>query len=560
MAPAVRLLLVPAACIAGALGVYSLPPRARRAGLLVTASAAGTALLLLLSVAPDVQGAGVVERTFPTLIRGVPLAVRGDGPGVTCALLAAAAAVAALAGRERTAIERAGLLLCLAGAVTACLAASLILLAGGLELADLGALLLGAAAAGPGRRRAMVAFGVQHAGGLALLGAAVALLAGSGTDTLSAIPPGALSGWAAGAWAAAGALRLGAPAALPAGVGARGGAAWLAVAAVPGGLITLLRLDAVAGGGPPTGVVVLLAAGGLTLALGGAITALLSARRPAAVGRALLCALGGQVVVGLAVQSAAAATAAAAVAVALVAAALAAPAWSGRLQGRSGAAGLALLMAGGVPLGAAGAGLVLAVAAETTPGSPRALVGMGAGVAAAIAAIAAGRCVQRLPGRVVGARTVDMRLRVDVGVALAASAVLALAPGMLVGGIADRISDSRGTLVAIDVAAVRGPGAGWPGGYLAAAALVLVALAWSVTTLAGRRTEAGVTPSVDAEPPRPAPVTMPRWLPAGRRVPVGARRLGAGLGAVDRWLIGQPDLPVVCVAAVVTAVFLAVHR
>ncbi|HEY6378145.1 MAG TPA: hypothetical protein VI316_03090, partial [Candidatus Dormibacteraeota bacterium] len=330
MSPGLRLLLVPAVAVAGALVCALLPGRAQRQATwlaLATTLACAGLLVSLLSV---VSGGAVATRTFPDLVSGVALGVRVDSTGVVLALSAGVAALITLGAGPRRPLQRTGLLLCLAGTATACAGSNLYLLFGGLELGNVGALLMVVDATDNANelRRAKLAFLIQHVGSLGLLASALQLSASVGTASFGVIPPEALSVAVAAPWAMAGLLRLGAAAALPAGSRAQTSAAWVGVAAIPSGLVTLLRLDAAAGaGGLPTAVTVALGAGGLVLAGDGAAMALRERARPAAAGRALLTALGGQVAVAMAIGSPAALTAAAGLALALMAAAIAAGAW-----------------------------------------------------------------------------------------------------------------------------------------------------------------------------------------------------------------------------------------
>lgn len=554
MSPGPRLLLMPAVALAGALVCALLPGRAQRQAtwlaLATTLACAG----LLISLLGVVSGGAVVSRTFPDLVSGVALGVRVDSTGVVLALSASVAALITLGAGPRRPLQRTGLLFCLAGTATACAGSNLYVLFGGLELGNVGALLMVVDATGnPDElRRARLAFLIQHVGSLGLLASALQLSASVGTASFGVIPPEALTVAVAAPWAMAGLLRLGAAAALPAGSRAQISAAWVGVAAIPSGLVTLLRLDAAAGaGGLPTAVTVALGAGGLVLAGGGAAMALRERARPAAAGRALLTALGGQVAVALAVGSPPAQTAAAGLALALMAAAIAAGAWeAGEASSpRKVLAAAALVGAGGLPVAATTTGLLATTGAEVATGLPHALVAAAAGAGALVAALAAGlaaRTVLESPGAPAPAEPAWRRLRPDVAGALVLSALLGLFPGAFLGGLADGVASSDGSISAVGAAAVRGPGFGWAGGYLELGLLVTVVAFVSAAQLQGALWRA-----------RPEPVTgVPLEVVGGADeealapAPEMVRRAGAALGAVDRWLVTQPDLPALVAVAV----------
>ena len=176
------------------LALYPLPPRAVRAARLLAAVGVVAALALLAGDLPVVLPASRVERSLGDLVPGVALTLRADPAGVTVAMLAGAVTLAALAEGGRRPAERAGLLLCLTASCLAALAGNTVLLLGGLELGNVGAVLL-AAGAGPLGRRARVGLAVQHVAALGLLAASVQLQNGVGTTDLSALPARALTWW-----------------------------------------------------------------------------------------------------------------------------------------------------------------------------------------------------------------------------------------------------------------------------------------------------------------------------------------------------------------------------
>jgi hypothetical protein len=527
------------------------------------ASAAG----LLTTVLPLVADGGRVETTAGTLVRGVPLTARADSTGIVVALLTCGVALAVLAEGRRSPLERSGLLLCVGGTLAVCLAGNAFLLVAGLELGNAGALLLGVAATRPGdvalRRRAQIAFGVQHLASLGLLAASLELLHAQGTADLAALPPGAV--WTAIAlpWALCGAVRLIAGAAL-ASAGSRSSPAWIPLAAVPGGLIVLLRLGSVTGGSVGGLTAAVLMGGGLAAALGGAVVAARTWDTPVAAGRALLVSAGGQIVVLAGAGGTGATTAAAAGAVALVLAATAAPAWCDSANAASGpwlrAAALATTAA--LPCGAGMAALLAACGVEVAPGGGRAVVGLlaaiawiaaaGAGAAAAARVLASDVDVDMVQDGLAATDSASAP-RLDAGLALAASLSLALLPGTLLGGIADRIAGGTGAITAVDAAAVRGPGFGWGGGYLTVALLVA-----GLAALAAARLQ-GIPLSAARAAPAPPPGVRAPGLPprlAGWRLPDGLpERVLAAVRGFDAWLVRQPDLPSVLLCGVACLVW-----
>jgi hypothetical protein len=564
MSPGLRLLLVPAVALAGALACYALPPRAQHrstAFALITTLACGGLLITLLGA---VSGGAVVSRSFFDLVRGVPLGVRGDSTGVVLALSACLVVLASLASGTRRPGERTGLLLCLAGTATACVGSNLYLLVGGLELGNVGALLMTVSSnAGPQElRRAKLTFFVLHLGSLGLLASALQLSASVGTASYGAIPPEALGVGVAGPWAVAGVLRLATPVALPARSSAPCDAAWIAAAAVPTGLVTILRLDSAAGsGGIPTLVTVAMGVSGLALAGGGAALAFRDRHHPRSAGRALLAALGGQVIVALAVGSSAAMTAAAALALALMAAAVAAGAWdeAERSTPQRAFAAAALLGAGGLPVGTATTALLAASGAEVATGIPHALVAAAAGSCALVAAAAAGMAARDvLAGRevVMPASPFWRHLRVDAAIAVCASAALGLLPGSFLGDLAERVASSGGSITTIDAGAVRGPGFGWAGGYLGLGLMLTVVAFVSAAEVQGAAWR--------VLRPQPASPTLEVVGVSEDEVlapaPELVRRTNAALGTVDRWLVTQPDLPALVLIAAAAVAWYSVRK
>jgi hypothetical protein len=523
-----------------------------RVARLVALVAGVAAAALLLSDAPLIVPASRVERSLGEFAPGVQLVARADPATLAVAVLASALAVVALLERRRQPLERSALLLCLAGTYIAALAGNAVLLFGGVELANVGALLLAAGGAPRLRLRARIAFAVQHASSLGLLVAAVALQSGLQTSDFTAVPATAMDWWIAGPWALTGVVRLLAPAALPGRPGRTVSAAWLPVGAVPCGLLVLLRLAQVSGSQMPAGVAAWLVAAGLGAAAWGAVRAARSWRTPAAAGRALALSLAGQAVALVGVGSSAAITGMAAVGLALMLGLAAAPAWgaggdegSGRAAAWARAAALAVM--GGLPLGFGTSAVLLATGAEAAEGLPHAVVAVFASAAAVVAA-AAGALAARaaLAGPYPAGRLRGPRL--DPLLVLAVSMIAAVLPGLAETAFVQPVASVVGPVIgSVDASTARVPGAGWPGGYLAVALLVALATAASARSLQGRRVPLAEDPLPPAEPVTLAPaVAVPGRIRLPRLV-AGADRLLAGL---DGWLTEQPGLALVVAGAI----------
>src|SRR5260221_12277596 len=146
MTPGLRLFVAPGLLFVAALVSYLLPRRLSRTGRAVAILAVIAAGALLLSDATLILPSSRVERNLGNFAPGVPLDARADPPALVICLLAAGVALLALAERRRQPLERAALLLCLAGTFVAALAGNAVLLFGGIAIADVGALLLAAGA------------------------------------------------------------------------------------------------------------------------------------------------------------------------------------------------------------------------------------------------------------------------------------------------------------------------------------------------------------------------------------------------------------------------------
>jgi hypothetical protein len=559
--PGARPLVACGLLVAAALALLLMPARSVREARMVAIAVVVAVLALLVSDLPAVFPAGRVEHSLGDFVPGVALVLRADPPGLMVAMLAAAAALAALAEHPRAPVERSALLLCLAGSCIAALAGNSVLLFGGLELGNVAAMLL-VAAAGPLSTRARVGVALQHLCALGLLAATVQLQTGVGTTDLSALPTYALGWNVAWPWALAGGARLLAATGLPSVPGQRASCAWAAVAAAPAGLIVLLRLSAAAGdGGPPWLLGGLLVAIGLALGVGGAVAALRQRDLPTAAGRALAVAAAGPVIAmtGVVTQPARLGMAASGLALVLILAA--APAWgAGGEEGGGGAVAwvraAALAAAGGLPLGVGTTALVLSAGAALPQGRLGAVAGAGVAVTGLLTAVAGAAAARSVLAGAPLARAWG-RPRADALLAIAAGAVLGLFPGLATAGVIDPLA-AAGSAGAVDAGAVQGAGGGWAGGYIELAALLAVVAALSAIAVEGRPA-ALLEPEPVAPPAAPGRVAREAW--PGRLDRLGGRALavvgrGAGmLAAVDRWLVTQPGL-VAVLAGVAACLFI----
>ena len=542
--------------VAATLALFPLPPRAGRAARLLSIAAVLGALALLASDLPVVLPSGRVEHSLGDLVPGAALVLRADPAGLTVAMLACAATLLALAEPRRNPVERAGLMLCLTASCLAALAGNAVLLFGGLELGNVGAILL-AAGAGPLDRRARLGLALQHAAALGLLAAAVELQNGVGTTDLSALPARAVSwGTVAAPWALAGAVRLLGAAGLPPAPGQRASSSWAAVAAAPTGLIVLLRLSEAAGdAGLPLLVAGAMVAAGLVIGVVGAVEALRRHALPTAAGRALAFAAAGPVIALAGVVTQPARLGVAATGVALVLILAAAPAWGAGGEEGSGRAAVwlravALAAAGGLPLGIGTTSLIMGAGAALPQGPLGAAAGTGVAATGLLTA-AAGAAAARSTLASAPAGLAWGRPRIDALLAVVAGAVLGLLPGLALGGIIDPLADAGASGV-VDAGAVQGAGGGWPGGYLELAALLAVVAAASAAAVEGVAAP-GAEPSRPGAPPPPLveawPGLQPRLLRLVARGLAAAARGLQALVSVDRWLVTQPGLVVVLAGA-----------
>ncbi|HZS15546.1 MAG TPA: hypothetical protein VFC09_13190 [Candidatus Dormibacteraeota bacterium] len=551
MTPGLRLFVAPGLLFVAALACYLLPRRMSRGARAIAMLGVGAAGGLLLSDATLILPSARVERNLGEFAPGVSLVARADPAALVICLLAAGIALLALAERRRQPLERAALLLCLAGTFVAALAGNAVLLFGGVEIANVGALLLAAGAVPRLRLRARIAFAIQSGSSIGLLVAAVSLQSSLQTSDFSAIPATAVGWGLAGPWAFTGAMRLLAPAALPGRAGRAASTAWLPIGAIPCGLLVLLRLVQVTGTQLATGVADLLVAGGLAAALLGAARAAQAWRVPAAAGRGLAVAMAGELIALAGVGTPAALSGMAALSLALILGLAAAPAWGvGGDEGSGRAAAwvraLALAAMGGLPVGYGTAAVLLGTGSVAASGFATStvaiLLGVAAVVSASAAAMSARAALSAAPpsGRHRGPRA-------DAVLVLGAGFLAALLPGLVQSVYVERVADTAGPLQgAIDVATTRLPGAAWAGGYLTLASLVALATAWSASALAERRRAA----PREALPRPAAPPTLAAGIPGRTFVVRNAGRATRGLAAIDGWLTEQPGLALVVAGAI----------
>lgn len=526
----IRLALLVAAPLLGALAVHELRAH-MRAALLVACGAVAACAGLALSLAGGVDGGGSVDRTFGTALPGVDLTARADSASIAIILVSAIAAVLALP-RARVDHERlSGLLLCLAGSAAVAVAGNLVLESAGVELTAAGVLLVGGRH-GPGFRSKVLVTAVIAAAGLSLVAVAGQLVAQVGSSDLSAIPPQAVGGAVAVPWALAGAVLLLSPLILVS--SASGTREWAAVAAVPTGYLVLLRLEQTGGGSLPGNAAVMVGVIGALTAVVGARAAL----RAAVVGDAAWAAVG--VVTGLLVSTFGGSLSADGFAVAglflgVELALMASPSWTRVPSGWSAPVGALIVLPGSATAAAA-----LVSLGSVVGRGPTAFLQV-AVFAGALAAAAAGvaRCLVAPPP---GWRPAH------AGALLAVVAGLAggLVPGAALRLIAAPLAGGAQS-IAFDAAALQHPGADWAGGYYAAALLVVLGAITSAMVLAGEGRPARPTPTV-APPTR---LHLALLLRPRRRFRGLGRRAWVAVHAVDQWLDVQPQLALVAVTAAV---------
>jgi hypothetical protein len=530
-----QLALIPAPLIAATIIVFALAPGHAR-GARIVAGIGGIATIALLATETAFLGGGRIEASLGAPVAGIDYLLRLDLPGAVLALAAAAVGVLLLLDNDRQTSEVRALLVCVIGAIIAALAGNLVMLTAGVEIAGVGTLLTTSGRLGRG---GIVAIGLAHLASLGLVVAAVQLLTSSGTTDFAVIPAGAMGAAVAGPWAAAGMVRLLTPAFVPVRGSRTPTAAWAATGAIPSGAIVLLRLREAVDGPLPQAITISLGAVGGAAALWAALLALRWSGVPSVAGRALCVIAAAPIVAlsGIAGPAADAAVAAGICSLMLVAALT--PAWERVGRGRAGVglAALALGAAGALPVGFGITALVLELAATVSLGRAGAALLAALGLAGLLGAAAAVRTASGILAARGSRPHVRERLSALALVAAAASVAGAILPGAAATTVLAALSPG-GLTVPIGITAIRSAAGDWSGGYLVIATLLVAAGVWAFATLAE-------LPLVTAPMPEremaPAAAQALGLRPARRVRP--ALVLGARwLGAIDDWLMVQPQL------------------
>jgi hypothetical protein len=398
----------------------------------------------------------------------------------------------------------------------------------------------------------MVSIGLAHLGSLGLVVAAVQLLTSSGTTGFAAVPAGAVGAAVAGPWAAAGVIRLLAPAFVPVRGSRLPTAAWAATGAIPCGAIVLLRLRGAVDGPLPHWIAVALAAVGGVAALWAAVLALRWSGVPAVAGRAL-CVIAACPVVALSGVASPAADAAVAAGISSLMLVVAlTPAWEhiGRGAAGLGLAAMALGAAGSLPLGFGVTALIIELAATISIGRPGAALLVGLGLAGLLGAAAAVRTAAGVLSTRAAHAEVRARSSALATVAIAASLAGGILPGATATTVLTALSPG-GLTLPIGVSAIRSAAGDWSGGYVVFAMLLVGAGVWAFAILTGRPLVTSPSPA-RALPPSAAQAL---GLRPARRVRPTLVRGSEWLRQIDDWLMVQPQLALVLGGAVL-AVFL----
>ena len=542
------LALTPVPLIAAMLLVYGLQPRwTRLARPVALASVVVTCALLVLDAAV-VAGGGRVQVSLGNQLGGVTLLLRADPTGVVIAFAATIAAGLTLLDRSRRRAEVIGVLVCLLGSVTAAFAGDAVTLFAGVEVANLGGLVVLAPTRGRAGRGTLAALAIEHLAALGLLAAAVELQVTQGTSAFAVLPAGALTASVAWPWAVAGAVRLLSPGIVPVrGAGLPSGTL-AAVAAVPCGAAMILRLrDAAGGAALPSSAQIVLDIVGAMAALGGAAAAMRYWRSPATAGRGLCLAVAGPVLIVTGMAGAAAATAVAAGLCSLELAVACSTAWErGSLADRW-LTPAAFLAAGGLPTGFGATALVLEIGAVAVLGRAR-LALLAVLLIAAVGA--AGVCDDDGVGRVPITSTrpeSSARARRASGRALGAGCDPSGRDGRHRRRPACRgrcVPPGRGRRRAsVPGAAGRAGTSSWPGCFWPSPAQLRFAFRGAAAHEAARR---------PAPPTVPGPLPLPLWR--ALRGPVSFGLFAAS--RVDEWLIVQPQLPLLVGGAVLALILI----
>jgi hypothetical protein len=536
-----QLALIPAPLIAAAIVVFALSPRQASLARLIAGAGIAVTVGLLAVEAAFLNGGGRIETSLGTPVAGIAYLLRLDLPGATLGLAAAVAGLLLLLDTDRQTREVSALLVCVAGTLVAALAGNIVMLAGGVEIAGVGTLLMTSAARGRPGRGGLAAIGLEHLASLGLVVTAVQLLSVAGTTDFAVIPAGALGATIAGPWAVAGVVRLLSPAFVPIRGSRVPTAAWATTGAIPCGAVVLLRLREAAAGPLPESITIALAVVGGVAALLAVAVALGRSDVPVIAGRAL-CVIAAAPVVALTGIAGAAAGAAVAAGIGAVMLATAlTPAWEhiSRSRGGTALAAFSLGAAGSLPIGFGITALILELSATVSIGRPgAALLGaLGlAGVLGAAAAVQAGWRILTSPPDV----KISRYPSVLGAVAVVASLVAAVLPATTATSVLTALS-AGGLTEPIGAAAIRTSAGDWPGGYIVVAFVIVAAGVWAFATLTGWAVVSGSQSRDHA----PAASVRPLGLGVARRLRPASVRGSAWLRQIDDWLVVQPQLVVV---------------
>ena len=546
-----QLALIPAPLIAAAIVVFALSPRQARSARLVAGLGIAATIALLAVEAAALNGSGRIETSLGTPVAGIAYLLRLDLPGATLGLAAAAAGLLLLLESDRQTREVSALLVCVAGTLVAALAGNIVMLAGGVEIAGVGTLLMTSAARGRPGRGGLVAIGLEHLASLGLVVAGVQLLSVAGTTDFAVIPAGAMGATVAGPWAAAGVMRLLSPAIVPIRGSRTPTAAWATTGAIPCGAIVVLRLREAAAGPLPESITIGLAVAGGLAAVLAVMVALRRFDAPVVAGRAL-CVLAAAPVIALIGIAGAAAGAAVAAGICCVMLSTAlTPAWEQIGRGRASAAlaAVSLGAAGSLPIGFGITALILELSAAVAIGRPAAALVAALGLAGVLGAAAAVQAAAHvLTSRGPAGRAGYPSVLGSVAVVV--SLIAAVVPGTIATSVLAALN-AGGLTESIGAAAIRTSAGDWSGGYVVVGFVIVAAGVWAFATLTGWSLVARSSPQ-----PVPSVGSRPVGLRVVRRWRPAALRGSLWLRQADEWLVVQPQLLVVLVGGILAILLL----
>ncbi|HVC41388.1 MAG TPA: hypothetical protein VND54_05375 [Candidatus Saccharimonadales bacterium] len=547
-----QLALVPAPLLVAAIVVFALAPRQATVARLVAGAGIAATIGLLAVETAFLNGSGRIETSLGTPVAGIAYLLRLDLPGATLGLAAAVAGLLLLLESDRQTREVSALLVCVAGTLVASLAGNIVMLAGGVEIAGVGTLLMTSATRGRPGSGGLIAISLEHLASLGLVVAAVQLLSVAGTTDFAVIPAGAMGATVAGPWAAAGVVRLLSPAFVPIRGSRSPTAAWATTGAIPCGAIVLLRLREAAAGPLPEAIAVGLATVGGMAAIVAVVVALGRSDVPAVAGRALCIGAAAPVIALTGIAGAAAGAAVAAGICAVMLATALTPAWEHVGRGRGGAAlaALSLGAAGSLPIGFGITALILELSATVSIGRPGAALLAALGLAGVLGAAAAVQAASRI---LTSGREVENNRSPSVlgAVAVVVSVVAAVVPATVATSVLAALG-AGGLTEPIGAAAIRTNAGDWSGGYIVIAFVIVAAGVWAFATLTG-------WPAVARSPSRDhadGAATPMLGLGVARQLRPAAIRGSAWLRQVDDWLVVQPQLVVVIGGAILAIVLL----